>query len=142
MNRSSGKGRRLATAVLAITCIAAIPAVSQELVRNVTAQLSAEGASAEFTDFISGFESVDYQIALRAGQRLSVQLSSTNLSNSFDVYAPDAEKPQYESGVSGNRHELVAAADGKYRIRVYLLRLAARDGQEAEFTLALARPES
>ncbi len=123
--------------LIAAAAVALIPAaVSQDAERRVPVVLD-EHDTHRLEDTISDFESVSYVVTLRQGQSLRVLLATNNASNCFDIYEPDAAKPIYIGGDSGNTHELHAQRPGNYRIRVFLLRLAARDGQSAQYTLEL-----
>ena len=112
---------------------------AQSALRIVEVELPRESGTRTFDDVIGGFESVDYRVSLRRGQVLEVTLDSNNLSGSFDVFEPDAEKPFFVAEKSGLAHRFTAAQDGVHVIHVYLLRLAARDNQTAvyRFTVAL-----
>jgi hypothetical protein len=90
-----------------------------------------------YEDALDGFNEISYVIALREGQSLQVSLASNNISNCFDIYAPGAAKPFYIGGDSGSSHRLVAGTPGDYVVKVFLLRLAARDNQSARYTLEL-----
>ena len=94
-----------------------------------------------FEDSLGGFEEVVYIVPLRQGQALRVSLSSSNISNCFDIYAPEETKPVFVGGDSGNTYRLLARTTGEYRVKVYLLRLAARDDQSARYTLELEQSE-
>lgn len=123
----------IATAIAA----AATPAMAQDAERRVTVTFDATHPAQRFDDTVSDFESVAYVVTLQQGARLQVMLATNNASNCFDLYAPGASKPFYLGGESGNSHLLLAKDAGHYVIRVYLLRLAARDGQSAHYTLEL-----
>lgn len=124
---------------LAAWLLLAGAAAAQNAQRDVPVVFAAAQTTLTFQDALGGFEFVDYRVPLRAGERLHVQLATSNLSNCFDIYAPGAEKPLFQGGNSGNEHLLAATVAGEYRIRVYLLRFAARDYQSAEYTLTLQR---
>lgn len=113
-------------------------AVCAEADRRVPVTVDAEGTPQVFEDFISEYEAVSYVVALRAGQTLRAVLASSNAANHFDIYAPDAAKPLHVGAESGNSHTLKAQSSGNYTIRVFLLRFAARDGQEARYELELS----
>lgn len=128
-------------AVLAIALLALLASASAQDALRTERLVLAAGTPFIASETIGGFETVDYVITLRAGQNLDVVLDTTNLSNCFDITAPGAEKPFFAGGESGNRHNFQADAAGDYVIRVYLLRLAARDYQSAEYTLTVTLGE-
>jgi len=113
-------------------------APAQDALRSERISFAAGETSRMIEDSIGGFERVRYLVGARAGQTLAVSLSTTNLSNTFDILAPGAAKPLYVGGDSGNRHSFRVQVDGDYVIDVHLLRFAARDYQHAEYTLSVA----
>jgi hypothetical protein len=123
--------------LLAIAATAAATmALPQDAERRVPVTLAGSTASS-FEGSISDFEVVTYVVPLRQGQTLRVQLATNNASNCFDIHAPGTVKPIYVGGDSGSTHELHVQKSGDYQIKVFLLRLAARDGQMAQYTLEL-----
>jgi len=97
----------------------------------------AADSARSFEDQLSEYEVVTYVVPLRQGQTLQVLLTSSNASNCFDIYAPGIAKPVYVGSDSGSSARLVASASGDYLVKVFLLRLAARDGQTARYAIEL-----
>lgn len=126
--------RALLIAALAIPTAA--PA--QDALRIERVEFVAGTGVRTLADSIGGFERVHYVVAARAGQTLTVALATSNLSNTFNIIAPGADKPLYVGGDSGNQHSMRVPADGDYVIDVHLLRFAARDYQSAEYTFSVA----
>lgn len=122
---------------MALACLAAAPVFAQESGAPVRVTFDDGHVARRFEDAIDGFNEVSYVIGLREGQSLQVSLASNNISNCFDIYAPGATKPFYLGGESGSSHQLRATTAGDYVVRVFLLRLAARDNQYAQYTLEL-----
>lgn len=116
----------------------ATSAISQETERAVQVTLAAGGRPQVLADAITEYEAVSYVVPLQKGQQLHATLASSNAANCFDIYAPGEARPFYVGADSGNTHGLTAAATGNYRIRVFLLRFAARDGQSARYELELS----
>jgi hypothetical protein len=112
-------------------------AVAGDPERRVRVELASGSTMRNFEDSISDFEVVSYVVPLRQGQSLRIMLATNNASNCFDIYAPGTPKPIYVGDDSGNSHQLLAQTAGDYLVKVYLLRLAARDGQTANYTLEL-----
>lgn len=117
--------------------LVASAAFSQNAERRVPVTFANGKATRSFDDSISEFEVVTYAVTLHKGQSLRVMLASTNASNCFDIHAPGTLKPIYVGGDSGSTHQLQAQTSGEYLVKVFLLRLAARDGQTAQYTLEL-----
>lgn len=122
--------------LLALAAVAALPTRAADGERRVPARLE-PGAARSFDDEISEYEVVVYVVPLRPGQTLQVQLTSSNSSNCFDIHAPGAAKPVFVGSESGSRGRWVASAAGDHLVKVFLLRLAARDGQSARYALEL-----
>jgi hypothetical protein len=132
--RDTVKSRR--RFLIALALVAAMPAAfPQETESRIRVTFDAGNSFRSFENALDGFDEVSYVIALREGQTLQVALASNNISNCFDIYAPGAAKPVFVGGDSGSTHRLWAKSAGDYVVKVYLLRLAARDNQSAQYTL-------
>jgi hypothetical protein len=130
---------RPATIINVLTaCLLATPAISRDTERSVPVTLAANGQPQVLEDAINEYETVSYIVQLQKGQQLQATLASNNAANCFDIYAPGETKPFYVGADSGNSHSLAAPTTGSYRIRVFLLRFAARDGQSARYELELS----
>jgi hypothetical protein len=86
-------------------------------------------------DSITGYETVNYRVNVRAGQRLAASLSTDNDSNYFNIWAPGASEALYNSSVSGDLADVIVRSTGDYRIQVYLMRNAARRNESADYRL-------
>jgi hypothetical protein len=115
--------------------------LAQNAVRSERVTLDAVTPQRTLADAIAGFERVQYLVSARAGQLLTVDLATSNLSSTFDITAPAAAKPFFLGGDSGNSHSFRVPATGDYVIDVYLLRYAARDYQSAQYTLSVTLAE-
>ncbi|MGQ2908305.1 MAG: hypothetical protein ACT6QU_10140 [Aliihoeflea sp.] len=80
---------------------------------------------------------MQYLLAVNAGQKLSVQLDTSNSSNYFNVTAPGADAALYNSSMGGNAASLTIPSTGTYVIDVYLMRNAARRNETARYSLTL-----
>jgi len=118
-------------------CLLPLTAISMEADRRVAVTAQADGKPQVFADTIVEYEAVTYVLPLQEGQTLRAVLASSNAANHFDIYAPDAAKPFYVGAEAGNSHTLKVRSSGNYIIRVFLLRFAARDGQDARYELEL-----
>lgn len=86
---------------------------------------------------ITGYETRTYLLDLRAGQRLSVGLQTSNRSSYFNVTAPGAQEALFNGSNGGSNYSGRTQASGVYRIEVYLMRNAARRGENANYTLTV-----
>lgn len=85
---------------------------------------------------ITGYDFVDYILNVRQGQVLSVKLNTPNPSAYFNLLEPgERDVATFIVSTSGNSFDGVARRSGDYRIRVYLMRAAARRGVRANFVL-------
>lgn len=95
-------------------------------------------SSAMIEGQITGRETVDYLLNVRSGQYLNVSMATDNTSNYFNIMEP-GEKYEaiFIGSSSGNQFEGTAAKSGDYRIRVYLMRSAARRDETANYRLEI-----
>jgi Bacterial SH3 domain len=128
------------TALIAIILAALLglaPAASV-LAETVTQQVSFPAGSdgATLTSAITGDEAVRYILDARAGQRMIVEMSTSNASAYFNITAPGATEALHIGSVAGNSFDGILPAGGTYAVEVYLMRNAARRNETAEFTVA------
>lgn len=99
----------------------------------------AKGAtSATLKGSLKGDQVIDYALRARAGQTMTVSLRTSNGANYFNVLAPGSKDAAIFIGsTSGNDWSATLDADGEYRVRVYLMRSAARRNEKADFALAV-----
>lgn len=92
-------------------------------------------SSATRRGVVRGYETMTYLLDVRAGQAINVSLQSSNRSGYFNVTAPRSDQAVFNGSVSGNRWRGRAATSGRYKIEVYLMRNAARRGEQLRYTL-------
>jgi hypothetical protein len=122
----------VATAVLTLapTAQAAAPGI-----REIPVDFPKGESGATLEGKLKGDQTVDYTLRARAGQPMVVLLKATNASANFNVLPPGSETALFVGSTSGERFEGILPADGVYRIRVYLMRSAARRGESTSYTL-------
>lgn len=121
--------------LLFLTCWAPIAAAQTIEVRPVH---FAKGAtSATMTGKIAGDQTIDYTLRAKGGQQMTVNLKTNNNANYFNVLPPGSETALFVGSTSGNEWSGALPSDGDYRIRVYLMRSAARRNERANFTLTV-----
>lgn len=86
---------------------------------------------------IEGSQIIDYILGARAGQVMTVDFAPTNPSAYFNVMRGTDPAAIFIGSTSGNSFSGALPADGDYRIRVYLMRSAARRNEVADFTLSV-----
>jgi hypothetical protein len=129
--------RSVATLGAILFAIALLPIVQQSFAQERSERISfASGRSSKTVqDSIAGYETVNYRVNVRAGQRLAASLKTDNPSNYFNIWAPGASEAIYNSSVSGELADVIVRSSGDYRIQVYLMRNAARRNESADYRL-------
>jgi len=119
--------------MLAVTAVSAADAIESKSVRF------AKGASsATIKGTLKGGRIIDYKLSAKAGQTMSVSLKTSNGANYFNVLPPGSKDVGiYNSSIGGNDWTGRLEADGEYKIRLYLMRSAARRNETARYTLTM-----
>ncbi len=121
----------LATLVISATASAAD-------VRTERVQFHKGANSATVQGTIKGYETVDYVLGARKGQSMNVSLSSDNGANYFNIIEPGkTDEAMFIGSTSGNQFEGTLPANGDYKVRVYLMRSAARRDEVAKYRLEM-----
>jgi hypothetical protein len=95
-------------------------------------------SSATIKGSLKGDQTIDYTLRARAGQTMSVKLATSKGANYFNVLPPGSNDEALFVGSSGgNEWTGTLTADGDYKLRVYLMRSAARRGETANYTLTV-----
>lgn len=124
--------------VLAAALLLPSVALADDERREVRVQFDPGKSGTVIEDQITGYAFVDYLLGARAGQRMTVSMSTDNLSNYFNLIAPGESDAAFHIGsVTGNEYAGTLPEDGDYRIRVYLMRNAARREETATFRLSV-----
>jgi uncharacterized protein YraI len=113
-------------------------AVAQDPVTK-RVQFQAGQSGATINDSLTGYESVHYLLGARAGQRMVVDMSTSNASTYYNIYAPGdrpgASTAMYIAATNGLRYDGTLPRDGDYLIQVFINRNAARRNETANYTL-------
>mgnify|MGYP001198262545 CR=1 FL=1 len=124
----------LAGTALVLALATASPA---QTTRTETIAAATATAGTVIRGTIRGDESVDYLVAAEAGQRLSVDVSTTNASLYFNILPQGSDEAIFIGSTSGNVADIPLPAAGTYVIRVYLMRNAARRDEGADYALGI-----
>jgi len=84
---------------------------------------------------LKGDQTVDYKLRAGAGQTLTVELKGSNAQNYFNVMAAGTDTALFIGSSSGNRFRGLLPSDGDVRVRVYLMRPAARRNESSTYSL-------
>jgi hypothetical protein len=129
-------------AIKPTTALAACLLVGQALadtdIRSERVQFEPGAFGTTIARTITGRETIDYLVGARAGQTLSVTLKTEHSANYFNVIPPDADNEAVFIGsTEGSSYEGKLDLDGDWKIRVYLMRSAARRNEPASYELSI-----
>ncbi len=120
-------------ALLAVTG----PLLAQDI-RTERVQFDRGATSAAVEASITGYETVDYVLGAKKGQYMNVSMATDNGANYFNILAPGETEVAMFSGSTGqNQYEGTLPASGDYKVRVYLMRSAARRNEVAKYRLEM-----
>jgi len=125
--------------LMAATLLAAsASAAPQDEIRVERVHFAKGASSAVVEGSITGYETVDYLLGARQGQHMNVSMATDNGANYFNILAPgETEVAMFNGSTGENQFEGVLPASGDYRVRVYLMRSAARRNEVAKYRLEM-----
>jgi hypothetical protein len=127
-----------------LACVAAgllvisLPAgvgVAQTAIESQRVSFQAGADSTLLKGQLKGDQTVDYILRAGAGQTMTVELKGSNLQNYFNVMAAGTDNALFIGSSSGNRFRGLLPSDGDVRVRVYLMRPAARRNETSTYSL-------
>jgi len=128
----------IARAACAATLVCAQSLALADDIRTERVQFHKGASSATVKGTIKGYEGVDYVLGARKGQLMNVSMATDNGANYFNIIAPGKEnEAMFVGSTSGNQFEGALPASGDYKIRVYLMRSAARRDEVANYRLEM-----
>jgi hypothetical protein len=111
---------------------------SKDEIRKERVQFKKGATTATIKGNIKGYETVDYLLGAKAGQHMNVSLATKHGATYFSILAPgENEVAMFNASVSQNQFEGALPASGDYKIRVYMMRSAARRSEAASYTLTV-----
>jgi hypothetical protein len=123
-----------AAGLLAISLPAA-DALAQVAIESQRVTFRAGADSTLLKGQLKGDQTVDYKLRAGAGQTLTVELQGSNPQNYFNVLAAGTDTALFIGSSSGNRFRGLLPSDGDVRVRVYLMRPAARRNETSTYSL-------
>lgn len=112
------------------------PAVADNGIQTQRVQFAKGANSAVVKGTIKGSQTIDYVLHASQGQSMNVSMATDNGANYFNILAPgETEVAFFNGSVSDNQYEGTLPATGDYKIRVYLMRSAARRNEVANYRL-------
>ena len=124
-----GWTRRSACFGIAAALVAASPA-PPEIRLDLTPQKPVSVAGR-----VNGYDYVDYLFAGTEGHTVNLSMTTANRSAYFNLTPADSDTAIFIGSVDGSKFSGKLPATGDYRVRVYLMRSAARRGEQADFRL-------
>lgn len=87
---------------------------------------------------VRGYATANYMVSARAGQTMTVRLTTSNRSSYFNVIAPGADAAMFIGSMAGDLFSATVPSTGIYTVRVYLMSNAARRSESAKYTVEVA----
>ena len=138
MHHPTASLRRLLASALFVGVVFGPAAWGQEGIQTQRVQFAKGADSAVVNGTIKGYQTVDYVLHAAAGQSMNVSLATKNTATYFNILAPgETEVAFFNGSVNGNQYEGTLAGTGDYRIRVYMMRSAARRNEAANYRLEM-----
>ena len=106
--------------------------------RTETLQFAKGATETSVTSSIRGYNTVNYKVTAKAGQKMVVKLSTQHTATYFNVFAPGTgpgDAAIFIGSTSGNRFATELPTSGTYTIQVYMMRSAARRNESADYKL-------
>ena len=126
----------LVTLALALTSGMAL---ARDQPRSERIQFKKGASSAIVEGRIKGYQLVDHLFSARQGQPANISLATQHTGTYFNILAPgQTEDAFFDGSTSQNQFEGVLPQDGTYRVRVYMVRAAARRNETASYRLEVA----
>lgn len=112
-----------------------MPSSVADQVRRIEVRFSAGAQSASHHETVRGYDTVEFRLAAQAGQTMSVRLRSQNAGANFNVRAPGSDTAIFMGMTEGSEFSGTLPATGTYVVQVFLVRAAARRGEQARFSI-------
>jgi len=126
----------LIPALLIAAC--SLPVRAADDIRTERVQFAKGATSAVVEAKLKGYETVDYLLGAAQGQYMNVSMATRHGATYFNILAPGETAVAFFNGsISGNQYEGTLPASGDYRIRVYMMRSAARRNETADYRLEM-----
>jgi hypothetical protein len=124
--------------VLSVFLFSVSAAFAADDIRAERVHFKKGASSAVVEDSIKGYATVDYVLGAKKGQYMNVSMATDNGANYFNILAPgETDVAFFNGSTSGNQYEGVLPASGDYKIRVYMMRSAARRNEVAKYRLEM-----
>ncbi|MEI8593686.1 hypothetical protein [Photobacterium sp. Hal280] len=131
------KSHSLNLLLCGLSLMFSVAAVADDIrTERVQFQKGTNGAVIEGS--IKGYEVVDYVLNAKEGQQMNVSMATKHTATYFNILAPgENEAAMFNGSVSDNQYEGKLPASGDYKVRVYMMRSAARRNEVADYRIEL-----
>jgi hypothetical protein len=127
---------RIPAIAAAVLLLGNLAVAGDIITKRVQFHKGANSATVEGT--LKGHETIDYLLGAREGQSMNVSMATDNGASYFNIIAPGKENEAiFVGSTSGNQFESTLPASGDYKVRVYLMRSAARRNEVAKYRLEM-----
>ncbi|WP_330202914.1 hypothetical protein [Cyanobacterium sp. Dongsha4] len=127
----------LLTIATTFSTVIITPSIANDI-RQERVQFKSGATSTTIEHSIKGYEIIDYVVNARKGQLMNVSMATDNGANYFNILEPGQnEVAIFNGSTSGNQFEKTLAQSGDYKIRVYMMRSAARRNETANYRLEI-----
>ncbi len=117
---------------------AASAACAADEIRTERVQFNPGATSAVVEGSIKGYAVVDYVVNAREGQQMNASLATKHGATYFNILAPgENEVAMFNGSTSENQYEGTLPKSGDYKLRVYMMRSAARRDETANYRLEI-----
>ncbi len=111
-------------------------AAAQDGIRTERIRFEPGATSAVVEGSITGYEIVDYLVGADEGQYANISMGTDNAASYFNILPPGEDEVAIFIGSTlGNQYEGKLPASGDFKIRVYMMRSAARRDEVANYRL-------
>jgi hypothetical protein len=137
---------KLQTALLATSLFLSVPLIvlvpptllAQSNIQTQRVQFKPGANSATIQGSIKGYQIIDYIVNARQGQTMNVSMATRHGATYFNILEPgQTEVAIFNGSLSNNQFEGTLKKSGDYRIRVYMMRSAARRNEMANYRLEM-----
>jgi len=124
---------------LALAVFTTHAAIAADDIRSERIRFQRGASSAVVEGSIKGYAIVDYVLGARQGQYINVGMATDNNASYFNVMEPgETEVAIFNGSTADNQYEGELARSGDYRVRVYMMRSAARRNEVANYRLEVS----
>lgn len=114
-------------------------AASADEIRQERVQFDRGENSATIEASITGYDTVDYVLGATRGQQMTVSMATDNQASYFNIMAPgEDDVAMFIGSIKSRKFRGTLPESGDYRVRVYLMRAAARRDETASYQIDIS----